>query len=863
MKRKGILWLVVLLPLFAWAIWPSSTGGMAPRPDKNGQAAATEEGGDLAANPSPEPAQAALPLTTQVEDRVAISEPAAAEAIQEPLPHSQDEDALVVHLVTYPERSPLPGADLFFLDLEFQEIVGLDWSLRTQGLSQPEVLIHHSQRYRADENGIVRMPPPDHNLILVGRFENLICLGWGLDTEQSELWMELIQRQEVLVQVLRMDGTPQAEFPVDLLSADDLFGSEFATLTTDASGLANFRDFNAMSRIMEVEDSELVVRLGIPLAPEMDSGLVQKAAVPVSLDNPDPIGLVLPETGSVRIRLIEVGGDEYSGEAAGSLYAKGKLHVSSTDADAADGFLSFPWVGLGLELSCLIRFGESKEDQEFHFHGPRQPGEVVEVEAQRVALPILSGRLIRPDGKGLDNAWVQAESKPDAEVKSSEIDSSFLCDAQGAFRFEIPMDAELEGLTLVVLELESGSEDLGRLNTTIQWDCSAHPNGLDLGDVALVSAPVFASGRVVNESGDGISGAMVTLNRVESEQENQESGTRSWFDRQYAHSNSVGEFLIYGVAQDGLFRLDISADDYAGRNVSVHHGQTGLKIVLGRTADLSGQILLDPDLDSDSIRVSVRHGDHGDMVFLEGANGDFRWLFQGEEAGAATVLIKSELGEVLMDGQDFQLAVGTVLAPPQLNPLDLRGRLNAYRLRVTGESGTGLDATLAIDQEGLKSRVYGDAGQLNFAAAAFSLHAQVNADGYHSKVLDLEPGEIAIQLEAGIPVRVGLPPGLAIPAGTMVVLALSKTTAEGPAMMRRFLEIERGKPLEFRVVDAGEYVIGLIGMVTESSDFHSLEEEISHRIQILDRGQLQEFVFPLTQVDIENLKNAPPPEFDD
>ncbi len=859
-RNESAVWLLVaLLPLVAWALWPTPVPEPVPSPEPVAVQSQDDEAGAEA-----EPAELATPaagIQPEENQRQAVDTAAADNSLDQPLPHCDDEDALVVHLVSALDRQPLAGADLYQLDVEGAEPADLQWDLMSGDLGFAEVITKFSKHYRADQSGVVKLANPEGELVLYARFQDQVCFGADVELEpgQHEIWLELEAEVWVEVSVIDRGQNPQEGIPVDLVWSDEGFAFDVATQITDESGRAVFHDFNILQTTVMASEDGLLVALGIPLPEGSDPGMTRQPAVPTVAGVGDAIQLVLPETGSIVLKLVEANGDACTVDGFARLQDPTGQGQRITLSKSSAGEIRFPWIGLGLELTGFLRFDGSSQEQEFPIIGPVRSGEVIELEVTRVAWPSLSGRLLRPDGSPVLATRLDASVIEGTAGFDFPFGDSILTDSEGRFRLEIALDDLEEETPAVVYRLTLDGPDMIRLEAELAWDRSTDPDGAELGDVTMTAPPIFASGRILDEAGNGIGRAMITLN-LEDGAGGDSFLEDSWelYAREHRYTNRNGDFILYGEAQEGNFRLEITADNFAGKIVPVLHGQTGMVIVLGGSADLSGRVLIDADLPADSIQVMVRQGRDRETVYLDGDDGDYQWLYQSATAESVSVSIETELGEVLMEGQDFNLFPGTVNAPPSLNPIDLRGLLHGYQVQVTDASGASLDATLSIAGEEGTEYVYGYQGELEFAARLPTLTVRVNAEGYRSLSLDLESGTSQVQLDQGIPVQLQFPPAFHVPEDASLYLMLSPVDGDGSRADSHFMEIESGDTMEITVSSGGDYRLIIIGLFMGNGDSHNSPQPLEHKVHVDDQPQMQTIHVPLTQEEIDLLLNGPP-----
>jgi hypothetical protein len=207
---------------------------------------------------------------------------------------------------------------------------------------------------------------------------------------------------------------------------------------------------------------------------------------------------------------------------------------------------------------------------------------------------------------------------------------------------------------------------------------------------------------------------------------------------------------------------------------------TGLVIHLEAGGAVAGRVLLDSPSARELVRCTLVQAGAADVpLALEML--DSRRLTSGRLAAGAYTLRVELAGQaqpmLVMEG--LEVMNGVLTEPPEINPLDLRGRLREIPIRVTDEEGGPLAASLRYRPAGggddaWKTHRYDPPGPLLLRSGADALDVEAAAPGMRSllqqglnaeTVLRLRPGPAVVlvlreppQLPAGCVLRANLRP---------------------------------------------------------------------------------------------------------
>ncbi|MSR61802.1 MAG: carboxypeptidase regulatory-like domain-containing protein [Planctomycetes bacterium] len=502
------------------------------------------------------------------------------------------------------------------------------------------------------------------------------------------------------------------------------------------------------------------------LASHFDSVEVERAMPPGQ-----PLRLILQPHGALDVQVLT---------AEGQPVTRGQVFASSAASAAG------PWAGepvsapihagharLAVDLDlALFLTAQSERDHPSRggaeIDGPVEPGERVAVTLRlSFERTTFAFRAVDEQGHALAEG-VDAEFVVTSVGPSSEIGEGFGGGDDG--RFEAYLDAEAAPGERRVLELRHDA-----LALFAKVDVSRFaPGRIDLGDIVLRAAPLVASGRVVDPRGRPLAGLEVEATPRAGTAENGEPVF--WFGERSALTGADGTFAVRGALAPGSVRLQLAGDDPQVQPLVVAVGTTGVELVAQATGGLAGRVLFDPDVPYPG-RISIDAYPHGHReASRSGGFGSWRhsvplppgaFEFDGLLPGSYTVTVSGD--EVLAEVTGIRVVGGEIARDPRLAELDLRGRLHLFTFELVPPSpGFELRSSVSYTASGTSAPVQSAEWFLDedprLATRLEHIDATLRVEGCRAERF-VDPGpRTEVHLRAGLPTRLVLPRGIALPA---------------------------------------------------------------------------------------------------
>ncbi|MCE9634800.1 MAG: hypothetical protein K8T90_03760 [Planctomycetes bacterium] len=317
-----------------------------------------------------------------------------------------------------------------------------------------------------------------------------------------------------LVRVVDHTGVGVAGVRVSLVAADGQVRSHVGD-----TPYLNFTDADGL--VLVSRPGARLQRGGPPLpAPatvvQVELPIVPQVAAPLPPEGPGPFVLRLPPTGAVRVRV--VGSGVEAGLADSAVVALNPLmegsHATgftpSASARVVDGVAEFPHVGVGvgvgLRFAASLTPGPKEVTTRVEFQGPAAPGRPIAIDLPLGGLrPVFAGRLLTEDGapqaRGFVTIYVAATS--DASPWMPQASTTATTSDDGSFRATIDLAAErLSGAEITV----EAAQVMRR-----RADAVAPGGTVNLGDIRPEARPLVVSGRVTDDAGKPVAGALMQV----------------------------------------------------------------------------------------------------------------------------------------------------------------------------------------------------------------------------------------------------------------------------------------------------------------------------------------------------------------
>ncbi len=595
---------------------------------------------------------------------------------------------------------------------------------------------------------------------------------WGMATlnelpDSHRVVVTIGPDRDLQVQVLDEGGRPRADVPVSLRhqiqSEPRRRWAGQHTLSEAPDGLARFQHLQRRLR----QGSGWHATFTFPCR--------EQPVAPVDETTPHdpPLQLILPPTGSLRIRvrapdvepaLLEGLGIRLAAFADGrELWEQGPWSEPPFDDEARTAIA--PWLGLGLELRVeLLRAGTVLATRQIP--GPRHPGEVAECEfgAGDLTIPLARGRFVRNDGR----AWPACTASAFAMLQPTPLgappaqNQPLAVDADGRFTLEV-RDARPPDGSRTYRFHAPHPDGTGSASAFVPLNQDIPPPGLDLGDIRLDHGPLLVAGRVVDHAHQPVQGAQMQL---------QASTTvlsrvmhRHVYTSGIARTRADGSFALYlppGELDPGAqLRLLIRCEGYVPiLDHDCTRGDDKVVILLEPESGLAGSIQIGDGIESSDVIVRL-------AAAATGASRDLPVRPDGTFSSNGIRADTYSLRVLLRGPADqpeprpaFELH-GLVLLPrvvnrdPRIQQIRLESRHPALRIEVVDRSSTPLQrATVTIaGVRGSQPALTDAAGVCRLRVERLPVDLEVTAFGHRTRRLPGVTTDQRVVLERGIPVR--------------------------------------------------------------------------------------------------------------
>jgi 5-hydroxyisourate hydrolase-like protein (transthyretin family) len=761
--RSSALWLALLVLLLGGLLAWLALGSSAPR-DLHAAPSALEDARapiaariDAPAEDESERASAASATSARAAEEAELAHASAAEP--EPYP-----DGLLVLVRRRGTREPVEGALVRWVDSWQLEYDQLQRELRLDPTGEELLSRTRNQRSSAAD-GTLRVPRPAGELLLSAQLGS--AFAWkrtGASSEEPCL-LELAQQAELALQVVDASGEPRAGVPVALAhgTGDE---REFAwRALTAASGEARCSIYRHCAE--RQTSGRFSACLAFPLATVVAHELERDAAPA------EPVRLVLPPTGSLRVRLLEEGGEPSTqsgtlqlnvrhAQGAASPAEARTLDAQTYHYDYVAGELVVPFVGLGLEFELRDLSPSQRHGSSARVSGPTRAGEEAQVQLARSPhTRMLRGRALeRESGAPLADVRLRALFASGQRVLGSV--QPIRTDAQGAFELPLRGPWAPNEPRELRLSLPHGPGPL--LSTATDLTFVVPPAGADLGELRFERARAAITGRVLDQtSGAPIAGARVSLEkRVIAD-----GGARErWVGAGVppAISAADGAFELHGDAPVGTLALGASRAGYRpSERAFVAAGASGVELRLARGGGIEGALLVDPRVDPQLVDLR--------LVWTDPARGERTHRLSCDPSGAFTVdgleprlytlrALLSERARPLAEIRGIEVRAGEITRDARLVAIDLRDVLRPLRVQVYGPDGErveqGMVSVLApeLGEQRWRSQHAVEDGRATVLATEPTLELEVSSHGLRTKLVPNVRDDLDVRLEAGLALRI-------------------------------------------------------------------------------------------------------------
>lgn len=644
-----------------------------------------------------------------------------------------------------------------------------------------------SRRFHADDSGVVRLPPTERSVLLVGSAAG----WWGYrvlrpDAEPPRE-LELARDADLRVQVVDGSGRPLAGVPIALRNrGENGFAHDLVrSLTREPDGIAVLPHaaFGAPYRLR-----------GRPIVAAR--ALVEPAAeVELDLDDlpGDPVRLVLEATGACEVHVVDVDGKPYRGALDVALRLKGPgedqepFHSRVRRSNGGERrwrvegpTVLFDHVEPGRELVANVTRSGSSVSREATGPGPRAAGERVRLTVRLGSgVAVLRGRLIGLDGSPLAARTFRSRIEVDPSDFLDE-NLGVKSGADGGFQVDAsPCDDPGRSAWVAVSITDESGAEIASARKPLQGELGAGVH--ELGDFVLVETPVLASGVVLDAEGRAVRGAQVIPSIQRSFGD---GGGQSWWEPLSANAATTGPdgtFRIRSSAKSGSLSLAARKGTLEADPVRVESGAGDVVIVLGATGSIAGTVLLDPSLEMAWLHLTAKlvsggRSPDGPQRFGDSPGRDGAFTIRGLPSGVYSVSVNDVHGgwRELETIEDVVVVAGGPTRDPRLDPLDLRDKHRAIRLEIVDESGVAVSSgqVLSWSREAQDARVASaaiDSGAAVLAISGAPLDVRIQSPGFLSLELDDVAESRRVTLRRAPMLRFVLARGALLPAAPVTL----------------------------------------------------------------------------------------------
>jgi hypothetical protein len=686
---------------------------------------------------------------------------------------------LLIEVVRGEPALPAPNASVWVLTPEQSRQQELMMAFLT-GLSVPELLAAHGTAHRADAAGRLRVPlPTEHGLIAAELDDGFVMNEWEpttADGKDRELQLALAPSGAVEVLVVDESDRPLAGAPVSIRFGDENFQLDFLRAATGADGIARMEHVTAFLQTFSPGAD-------MPCSVALTSPLPEPVAAPLDLEEPpsEPIRLVMPVHGRIEVEARRADGSRpedglvvflsvprATAEDDDDFFIPGLPGFESIAARTAGGVATFAYVGLGMDFMATAVFADAPEASRVLGRGPERAGESVRlVLAETRDYPVLTGTLLGPDGRPLAGRSAELRIPSQENQYGMEASRTVVTGPDGGFRlamrsnemipFEQPAEFAIAGdaaqgallAEFRIPPLRAGENPVGELRAR--------------------AAPVLAAGRVLGADGAPVPGATVCPMRwIQWDEDDPANGqwVENWEQRQDCAAD--GAFLLHGSAPSGSLRLLAQAPGHLRKEFETTAGTEALVIRLDAGGALRGRVLADPGVPLDDLVLTLivpgtdPEDDGQRWGGIDADDGDF--AFDGLRPGLGTLTISASWNshddEPLVRIEGIAVGPGAA-ADPRLDPIDLRGRLHACRLKVRTEDGAPIEEIQAWLADAPETQFHGRNGEVTVIAPRPPGRLVISAEGFRRATLDATQAEHEVVLRRGPEVVLAVAPGAA------------------------------------------------------------------------------------------------------
>ncbi|MCE9593762.1 MAG: hypothetical protein K8S98_06180 [Planctomycetes bacterium] len=651
----------------------------------------------------------------------------------------------------------------------------------------------------ADVEGRARIPIPPAGFVVIASAPG----WWGMTTIESDppptIEITLHREREIAVVVVDGAGQPLGNVPVALRAS--YWGNandRVRARTGAADGIAHLRHVESI--FDQGSAQEWTVGLAVALVKPI-SAPIEPQKLPT-----EPVRLVMPQTGSCEVRLLDETGelskDPFDVTLAASLPStgdererrRGNEREGATCYDVRDGVAVFPFVELGAEVFASARREGHWTSHTARGMGPKRAGEKAEVTLRLgTDVTTLVARLVDSAGAPIARRQVEVGLRVTGRREYRQMLGNPRTDENGSFRLDTNTRGNTQAGNTMVVKLESPrSGDLAQGSRDLP---SPLPKGTyDLGDIVVEDLPAVFAGSVVDEAGTPAPQASINVRTHYVQDDNQPmefGGADNWWAA--ARSDEQGHFEIRGKPTGDDFVLSAASGELRTVPFVARRGDQELVLRLTATGAITGRIVRDETAQGEMLTVQAARvggeGGDGDENVQVASDGSF--LMRRLLPGSYTLTLHDGMQwNELRQIPDVVVRANETTTDPRLDPLDLRGSHQVVHLTIVDDHGEPVKQGWFVrnftDASGEEQQEYGPIsnGKANVTHDGSGANVQIQAEGFCLLRLEKVIADQTVTLRRAPTVRIAVRPAPTLPGGAHLYVSLqpaASTDGEGGA----------------------------------------------------------------------------------
>lgn len=470
----------------------------------------------------------------------------------------------------------------------------------------------------------------------------------------------------------------------------------------------------------------------------------------------EPIHLVVPQAiGAVRVRIEDPDGSQHQGHAR--VWAGDGIDSQETRWTET-GEVIFPAVLHDAWISFEVTFPEAPDERlRVHSPGPRAAGGDALVIARRqdprLLGPLLRGQVIDENGVLFANGRLALDDTAGSGRPSKRM-PTLSTDDEGRFEFQVRAGGGSLHPHVVLRPLDAEGRVRPDLAADFRAAAPLQPGPYDLGVLRLRVVPLLVRGQVVAEDGSVLPGRSI-LARVRRTAERAHGSASRLVpepeSRFVATSDAAGRFAIH------VDSVDLTGELQVASQTDWTPFQRGDDVVLriARSGSMALRVLLDDDIPVSRIQIDAQREGERALTMWADDSGYFRRDVLAPGAWRLTVHARYEVDVPVMVLDDVWVPEGGACADPRIDPIDLRGRFIAARLRCVDEHGSAVVGSCLAPAIGPEPVRLSNVGQALFVSGrSEGITVFVAPDGCRPVLLERVRGEQQVVVRAGLPAHI-------------------------------------------------------------------------------------------------------------